>query len=207
MIGLVGIFIVGAGIWYYSSNPKTANTTPIASTVIAATDSNSKVADTSKVQTPIAVTGKNTAATASIDTTHAESAVLATKASAPASTASQNNGLTKSNLTYKIPVTFKQGSSAFRKVNQSLVKQVISYLSKHPAASIHVDGYASSDGALEINQTISQARADAFKKYLVSKDVAARRVVAIGKGIENPIASNNTNAGRQKNRRVEIILQ
>jgi outer membrane protein OmpA-like peptidoglycan-associated protein len=69
-----------------------------------------------------------------------------------------------------------------------------------------VNGYASSDGTLAINQIVSQARADAFKEYLVSRSVAANRIIAEGKGIENPVASNETNSGRKKNRRVEITI-
>ena len=196
IIGLVGILIVGTGIWYYSSHPKRANTNESASTAVAAHDSSRIVTDTSKRNTQ----------TEPVKPTATETAIVATKAPAATNTASHSDDVAKTSLTHKIPVTFKQGSSAFRTVDESMVKKVISYLAKNPAASIHVDGYASSDGSLEINQTISQARADGFKKYLVSKDVAENRVVAIGKGIQNPIASNDTNAGRKKNRRVEITL-
>ncbi|TBO43344.1 hypothetical protein EYS08_07130 [Pedobacter kyonggii] len=47
---------------------------------------------------------------------------------------------------------------------------------------------------------------EAFKNHLTSLNIEAARISTTGKGIENPIASNNTNAGRKKNRRVEITL-
>jgi len=72
---------------------------------------------------------------------------------------------------------------------------------------VMVFGYASSEGDLTFNQAIAQARADAYKKHLIQNGVARARITAKGKGIENPIASNGTEAGRQKNRRVEVIFQ
>lgn len=105
------------------------------------------------------------------------------------------------------PANFGEGSAKFRRVDKSLVKLIISYLTKNPEASVYVNGYASSDGSLAIKKTVSQARADAFKTYLVSKNITQNRVVATGKGIENPITSNDTETGRKKNRRVEVTFQ
>lgn len=107
---------------------------------------------------------------------------------------------------HKIAATFTQGSSTVNQMNQSMVNQLLSYLSENPATVVQINGYASSDGTLEVNKIISQARADAFKQHLLSKNVKEDRIVALGKGIENPIATNETNAGRRKNRRVEIVL-
>lgn len=72
---------------------------------------------------------------------------------------------------------------------------------------INVLGYASSEGPLYVNQEISQARADAYKHYLIRKGIADSLVTAKGKGIENPIAPNDTEEGRKKNRRVEVLFQ
>ena len=74
------------------------------------------------------------------------------------------------------------------------------------SARLEVFGYASSEGSVAVNQSISQARADAFKNYLIAKSVKADRIKAIGNGIANPIASNDTESGRRKNRRVEVRL-
>ena len=71
-------------------------------------------------------------------------------------------------------------------------------------ASVQLDGYASSEGTEAYNMTLSKDRADAVKQYLVNAGVAASNVTANGYGTANPVASNDTEAGRVQNRRVEI---
>lgn len=107
----------------------------------------------------------------------------------------------------KIPVSFASGAITFDTIDQSAVNDVLLALSTNPDSSLEIRGYASSEGSLAMNQSISQARADAFKDYLVSKNVSEDRIRALGKGIQNPIASNQTAAGRKKNRRVEIDIR
>ncbi|MBB5395070.1 OmpA family protein [Mucilaginibacter sp. AK015] len=70
---------------------------------------------------------------------------------------------------------------------------------------VSVFGYASSEGSQELNQRISQGRADAYKRLLVKAGVAEGRITALGRGVNNPVAPNDTEAGRRKNRRVEIL--
>lgn len=106
----------------------------------------------------------------------------------------------------KVPVSFAQGATTFRTLDESIVREIVKHLASSGTAKLEVLGYASSEGSPEVNQSISQARADAFKSYLLSKHVVGDRIVAIGKGIENPIASNETELGRKKNRRVEVKL-
>jgi outer membrane protein OmpA-like peptidoglycan-associated protein len=67
-----------------------------------------------------------------------------------------------------------------------------------------VAGYTSSTGARTVNMRLSQQRADAVKDYLVSKGVPSSRLISVGYGPRNPIASNRTLAGRRRNMRVEI---
>lgn len=71
-------------------------------------------------------------------------------------------------------------------------------------ASVQLDGYASSEGTEAYNMTLSKDRADAVKQYLVNAGVAASNITANGYGTANPVASNDTEAGRVQNRRVEI---
>ncbi|RAJ33033.1 OmpA family protein [Pedobacter cryoconitis] len=192
IIGLISVLIIGGGIWYYSSN--TTNAVHKVSTAAVPSDPGSTiVAETqSKAQA-----GKVVTDTAVAISTIGQDKQIAENVSDDKSAASLN---------HKIPVSFSQGSSKFSSVDQALIKRIISYLSENPAALIHVNGYASSEGPLAVNQTISQARADEFKKYLVSNHITESRIIAVGKGIENPIASNAGHAGRKKNRRVEIML-
>jgi outer membrane protein OmpA-like peptidoglycan-associated protein len=82
-----------------------------------------------------------------------------------------------------------------------------SYLSKHPEAVANIDGYTDSKGSTASNIQISQRRADAVKNYLALRHyIALDRLISSGRGPVKPIASNETDAGRQKNRRVEITL-
>ena len=61
-------------------------------------------------------------------------------------------------------------------------------------------------GAFEYNMTLSTRRAESIVRYLVSKDIALERLVARGYGESRPIASNSTEEGRNRNRRVEFLI-
>ena len=201
LIWLLGILVVGGGIWYYSSN-KTLDTvakeptqnvsSDPAGAATAITPAKEKVDGTDTTTAPIKALGTEEKSNKkdSLNDASPELETAALKA-----------------LNHTVPVTFVQGSSSFANTNKTLIKRIVAYLIKNPAASIHVDGYASSDGSLAVNQLISQNRADAFKKYLMQENIAESRITAMGKGIENPVASNETNSGRKKNRRVEINFQ
>jgi len=210
IIALAGILIIGGGISYYSTRSAKLGEPVRASQELVLKDTSStNVAEAqAKLGAGIASTKprpESPSATTepTIATTVTESAE--TVPAQPEEVSSNATAVIK-RLNNKVPATFAQGSASFSRIDQSLIKQITSYLSKNPASSIQVNGYASSDGPIGINQTISQARADAFKQYLVSKSIDENRVLATGKGIENPIASNDTNAGRKKNRRVEITF-
>lgn len=200
LIGLFGILIVGGGIWYYSSN-KTLDT-------VAKEPTQNVSSDPAGVATAI------TAANEKVDgkaTTDAPINALGTeekpnKKDSPDEASLELETAALKALNHTVPVTFVQGSSSFANANKTLIKRIVAYLIKNPTASIHVDGYASSDGPVTLNQQISQARADAFKSHLTALNIEASRISATGKGIENPIASNKTASGRKKNRRVEITL-
>jgi len=65
-------------------------------------------------------------------------------------------------------------------------------------------GHTDSIGTEQYNQRLSERRAEAVKQYLVSKGIPASKVTTIGKGESQPVATNKTKEGRQKNRRVDI---
>ncbi|MFC3606633.1 OmpA family protein [Stutzerimonas tarimensis] len=73
--------------------------------------------------------------------------------------------------------------------------------------SIEIVGHTDSTGAYQYNQTLSQRRAQSVANYLTSQGVNPARVTTRGAGPDQPIASNNTEAGRSQNRRVEINLR
>jgi outer membrane protein OmpA-like peptidoglycan-associated protein len=76
----------------------------------------------------------------------------------------------------------------------------------HPGLHLSVEGYTDSVGSDAFNQTLSEQRANAVRDYLIQQGLDPSSIVATGFGKSNPVASNDTAAGRQQNRRVEIII-
>jgi OOP family OmpA-OmpF porin len=70
-----------------------------------------------------------------------------------------------------------------------------------------VEGHTDSTGKPEKNMTLSQARAESVRKYLIADGIPEGQISAVGAGQERPVADNKTSAGRAKNRRVEVILE
>lgn len=86
------------------------------------------------------------------------------------------------------------------------LQEVVRLLKDHAELRMSVDGYTDNTGKAATNLALSQKRAEAVKKYLVQQGVEASRLQAKGHGPENPVADNSTEAGRAKNRRVEMNL-
>jgi len=76
----------------------------------------------------------------------------------------------------------------------------------HPGLKLEVDGYTDSIGTEEYNLKLSEQRAGAVRDYLTGQGLAGDNVTAMGFGKDNPVASNDNAAGRQKNRRVELVV-
>ncbi|MFH1874885.1 MAG: OmpA family protein [Pseudomonadota bacterium] len=72
---------------------------------------------------------------------------------------------------------------------------------------LEINGYASAEGTNQFNQTLSSLRALEVENYLVKRGVAPDRLIPQGFGTANPIASNSTQEGREKNRRVEFSVR
>jgi outer membrane protein OmpA-like peptidoglycan-associated protein len=69
-----------------------------------------------------------------------------------------------------------------------------------------IEGHTDSTGSADFNQTLSEKRADAVRDYLVNQGLDGGSLSAQGLGMDNPVADNSTPEGRQRNRRVEIIV-
>jgi len=76
----------------------------------------------------------------------------------------------------------------------------------HPGLKLQVEGFTDSVGGDAYNQTLSENRANAVRAYLIAQGIDPTSVTAIGYGKSHPVASNDTAAGRQNNRRVDIII-
>jgi outer membrane protein OmpA-like peptidoglycan-associated protein len=75
-----------------------------------------------------------------------------------------------------------------------------------PGLSLKIEGHTDSQGSDEYNMTLSQQRAESVKQYLVQAGVKQEIITTQGLGETTPAADNSTADGRQKNRRVEIII-
>lgn len=105
-------------------------------------------------------------------------------------------------------VSFSKGSASdVTYENGELIDKIVNYLNSNPTKNLVVYGYASSEGDINVNQRISKARAESFASVIQSNGISSSRIRSEGKGIENPIASNDSEPGRQKNRRVEISFE
>jgi outer membrane protein OmpA-like peptidoglycan-associated protein len=84
--------------------------------------------------------------------------------------------------------------------------KVSGILLAYPSLHMNVEGHTDSIGSDDYNLKLSERRADAVRDYLVSNGIATPNVQAAGLGKEGPVASNDTAAGRQQNRRVEMVV-
>ena len=95
--------------------------------------------------------------------------------------------------------SLKQGSSAE-------LNRLVTFLTESPAVRIKIVGHTDSVGAVEYNMRLSQRRAKSVTQYLTSKGIAANRIDTAWYGEMKPIANNETDEGRSKNRRVEMTI-
>lgn len=109
-------------------------------------------------------------------------------------------------LTFKGDVTFDTNSAVVRPGLYSELNRVAGVMNQYPSTLIRVEGHTDSKGSNEYNMELSNRRANAVKSLLVQRGIAGSRIEAVGFGKSMPIASNDTEAGRQKNRRVEIKI-
>lgn len=103
-------------------------------------------------------------------------------------------------------VLFATGKAELKAGSQDRLAKLVAFLGKYPDRTAIIEGHTDSVGSDETNQALSQRRADAVSAYLLSQGVEATRVTAVGKGEALPVADNATAAGRQQNRRVEIVI-
>ncbi|WP_315324326.1 OmpA family protein [Fusobacterium pseudoperiodonticum] len=92
-----------------------------------------------------------------------------------------------------------------RPEDEEVLKNLATVLKEMNVKNFEIDGYTDSDGSDEHNQVLSEKRANSVKNFLVSQGVTAE-ITTKGYGESKPVASNDTAEGRQKNRRVEIII-
>ena len=109
-------------------------------------------------------------------------------------------------VSFTMQIEFDFDKADIRPMYHNQLKEAADFINKYPANQILVAGHTDSKGSDAYNKKLSQRRADNVRKYLVNKfGISANKLVARGYGETQPIASNETDAGRQQNRRVEVI--
>ena len=103
-------------------------------------------------------------------------------------------------------VLFDTGKSTLLPGAQRSVAQLVQVLTHHPERRVLIEGFTDSVGSDEMNLQLSQRRAQAFQRELMSGGVAAGRIEVRAWGEANPVADNGSAAGRQRNRRVEVLF-
>ena len=109
-------------------------------------------------------------------------------------------------LTMPSDVTFATGSAQLSPRFGPVLNDVADVLQTYPATYVNVVGHADSVGAADFNQRLSERRASAVAGDLISRGVIRDRLFVAGMGETQPIASNDNDAGRAANRRVEITI-
>ena len=103
-------------------------------------------------------------------------------------------------------ISFDTGRADIRPALRPILDQFASGLRDQPNTEVRIIGHTDSTGSDAVNDPLSLQRANSARDYLAARGVDARRILTAGRGSHEPIAENNTDAGRAKNRRVEIFL-
>ena len=108
-------------------------------------------------------------------------------------------------ITYGI--TFDVGKATIKPESMGEINRIVQLMNENPTLKFSVEGHTDSTGNPTSNQTLSEQRSQAIVAKLVELGIAQDRLTAVGKGQNSPIADNNTDEGRAKNRRVEFVKQ
>ena len=104
-------------------------------------------------------------------------------------------------------IAFAPGRAELRPEAKASLGKLVAFVNRDASKPIHIEGHTDGRGNANANQLLSQRRADSVRNALVAAGVAAARITSIGLGDTEPVADNDTEEGRAKNRRVDVILE
>lgn len=104
-------------------------------------------------------------------------------------------------------VLFATGKAELQPGALSTMQRLADFLAEYPEKTVLIEGFTDSTGSAEFNQRLSERRALAVRSALLDAGVSAQRISTEGYGMARPVADNSTAEGRQRNRRVEIVIQ
>jgi outer membrane protein OmpA-like peptidoglycan-associated protein len=103
-------------------------------------------------------------------------------------------------------VTFEHRRTTLSEDSKKLLDEAAAILHKYPEVKVSIEGYTDSVGKPDFNRLLSEHRANVVRDHLIERGIEEDRLVAVGRGAENPIVSNATPYGRALNRRIEFRL-
>ena len=107
-----------------------------------------------------------------------------------------------------VGLNFDSSQSTIKQDNFKLLAKVEKAIDIFPRSEIMIEGHTDSYGDDSLNQKLSQNRAESLQKYMINTmRIRSYRVIATGYGETNPVANNETAAGRAKNRRIDIVIK
>lgn len=109
-------------------------------------------------------------------------------------------------LHFPADLTFNSHSAVLQPQARTVLNRFADSLRRNPKAQVLIVGHADSSGGPHINDPLSKDRANATRSYIFAQKVMGPRIQTEGRGASEPLASNDTPAGRSKNRRVEIFV-
>jgi outer membrane protein OmpA-like peptidoglycan-associated protein len=109
-------------------------------------------------------------------------------------------------ITFDSGLLFKLDSYELQQATRSNLEQLAKTLNKYDDTDILIEGHTDSSGKDDYNQTLSEKRANEVEDYLVQQQVKDSRISTKGYGESQPLQSNDTEAGRSSNRRVEVAI-
>jgi OOP family OmpA-OmpF porin len=115
--------------------------------------------------------------------------------------------VTEDRIELKQAIFFKTAKAVIMPKSFGLLDEVATVLHARPSMHIRIEGHTDNRGSQGYNVRLSQTRADSVKGYLVGKGISSDRMEAKGYGPDQPIDTNKTAAGRERNRRVEFMIK
>jgi outer membrane protein OmpA-like peptidoglycan-associated protein len=101
---------------------------------------------------------------------------------------------------------FDTGKAELKSGATANLDRLTAFMNEYPQRTATIEGFTDSMGSDEMNQSLSQRRAESVRGYLVGQGVSSARLSASGRGESSPVADNESAAGRQQNRRVEVVI-
>lgn len=102
-------------------------------------------------------------------------------------------------------INFDSGKSSIKQESMPIVEQIAEMMNQAPSLKLSIEGHTDSDGSNETNQKLSEDRAKAVMEAIVKRGIDTLRLSSVGFGESKPIADNENEAGKAKNRRVELV--